>query len=539
MNAPEQIRELHLRASDGAIRSKLVQPWRWLGNRRTVRMFRDDRVLLVGTLILAASALWPLWTTPILPLVDMGSNLGAACLLDDVALGQGVAAQYYEINLRIVPYWTVYLLIAVLAQLAGALLAAKIAVGVVVVLLPVTVMRLLLALGRSPRLGLWAFMLAWDNNLYWGWITFQYGMVLALFVIAKLVEMRDVRDAAKIVPLAVLTALTHVHAVALLLTVGGLLGLGQRPLPRSLLRHAVALCGCALPLLPWLWSKLGGTAGSATTFAFDFHSPRHKVQNLFTYSIDNLPGLGAPATAAGFVLLSMGCMILFAFEQRKVAPRQLWAPSALLLGSALLYFGLPFAISGPVNHWYTYPRYATYLLIALLCLPRPLLQGAASLVLVPGVVTTMFIHYGIAAQFREYGDYVRPYLEVIASIAKGSRILPVDLDDYRFRGTREAVLGQLHGYAAAVTSSFDPHLFDEPNNPIRFRAGTTLPHPNWFRPTEFTMEAHGQYYDYVIVHPVTKDPIARRKKWRDGVVLAKDAGPFRLYRVKSPAAAGK
>jgi hypothetical protein len=499
-------------------------------------MFREDRVLLAGTLILAASALWPLWTTPILPLVDMGSNIGAAGLLDDAAFGKGVAAEYYEINLRIVPYWTVYLLIAVLAQLAGALLAAKIAVGMVVVLLPVAVMRLLLALGRSPRLGLWAFMLTWDNNLYWGWITFQYGMALALFIFAKLVEMRDVRDAAKIIPFAVIVALTHVHAVALLLTAGGLLSFGQRPFARSLLRHSVALCGCTLPLLPWIWSKLGGavTTRSTTAFSFDVHPLRHKVQHLFTYSLDNLPELGALATAAAFVLLSMGCLLFFALEQRNVARHQLWAPVALLFASALLYFGLPFAIAGPVSHWYTYPRYATYLLVAALCLPRPALRRGASLAVAPGVAVAMFIHYGIAAQFRDYGDYVRPYLEIIASIPKGSRILPIDLDDYRFRGTREAVLGQLHGYAAAVTSSFDPHLFDEANNPLRFRPGKKLPHPNWWRQREFTMEAHGQYYDYVIIHPATLDPFGRRKQWRDTVTLIKDAEPWRLYRVKSP-----
>ena len=93
-------------------------------------------------------------------------------------------------------------------------------------------------------------------------------------------------------------------------------------------------------------------------------------------------------------------------------------------------------------------------------------------------------------------------------------LYPLDLDDARFRGTHDAALGQLHGYAAAAKSCFDPHLFDEPNNPLRYRPEKMPPVVNWFNQASFTMEREGRAYDYIIVHPVERDLIARKEKWR-------------------------
>ena len=417
----------------------------------------------------------------------------------------------------------------------GALLAAKIAVGAVVVMLPVAGMRLLRALGRSPRLGLWLFLLTWDNNLYWGWITFQLGMVLALFTLAHLVELRTPRDAAKLSILTFALALTHLHAVALTLTAGGLLALQRRPYKRYFPLHVLALGGCAIPLLPWLFAKLGNSMGSgiAQAFVFDMPSLRDRLTKLFAYTIDNLPNEGSLATACAFALLVFGPVLMSMLEQRELPARLRWAPLLIVLACGGLYFMLPMAISGPVYHWYTYPRYGTYLLLSLLLVPRPVLQGLAGFALLPGLLLGFEVHRGIAQQFESYGDYVRPYLQIIAGIKHDSRIMPLDLDDYRFKGTREAVLGQLHGYAAAATSSFDPHLFDEPNNPLRFRRGSLPPFHNWQRARDFSFDEHGVYYDYIIVHPAKEDPIKRRKRWLAQVELVRDAGAFRLYKVKA------
>jgi hypothetical protein len=109
-------------------------------------------------------------------------------------------------------------------------------------------------------------------------------------------------------------------------------------------------------------------------------------------------------------------------------------------------------------------------------------------------------------------------------------MLPLDLEGYRFRQTHDGVLGQLHGYAAVAKSCYDPHLFDEPNNPLRFVASKMLPVVNWGNQASFDFESQGKAYDYIIVYPVDMDPF--KSRWQDKVSLVTEASPWRLYRVK-------
>ncbi len=532
VKAPERAPERAL--GRGRARRWAAAAGRAAWNLRTVRLFRDDPLLSVCTLILSVVVLWPLFVTPILPLVDMGSHVGATGVMDDVVLGRGIAPSHYEINPRLIPYWTVYIVMALAEHFVGPFVAAKLAVGGVVLLLPVSAMRLFAAFGRSPRIGLLVFILSWDTNLYWGWLTFQYGMALALFAVAQMFEARTFKDALKIIPLTIIIALTHVFGVALAGLAGGLLCLLRRPFWKGVAVHAVALSGCLVALLPWVYQKFEGAAAPAAKARFEWHTPAHKIQHIYTYTLANVPDHMEVSTAA-FAMLWIAPAVLALVRKRELQREQRFAPLMVVLASLALYFALPFAVAGPVEHWWTYPRYGTYILIALLALPSPRLQGRGMLALLPGLAACVALHAAVAGQFREYGRYVRPYLQIIAAMPKDVSFFPLDLDDRRFKGTRDAVLGQLHGYAAAATSSYDPHLFDQPYSPLLYRKPRKLPTINWFRPGTFTMKDHGRFYDYIIVHPVDRDPIAANEQWKKDVEIVREAGPWRLYKVKRPA----
>jgi hypothetical protein len=352
-------------------------------------------------------------------------------------------------------------------------------------------------------------------------------MACGLFVLARLIEMETWREARNTLFLTVIIALTHVHAVVLVMVAGGLLAFLRRPFWSSFWKHALALSGAVVVLVPWLWDKILGThARAAGHYTFDMRSLEEKLRQLFAYTIDNLPA-HVNITAAGFALLLAAAAGMSLLPTREVELRRRLASLVIVVALAGLYFGLPFAIWGPIYHWFTYPRYGTYLLIALLTLPRPALERwPAALALVPGVIAAILI--------AEYGRYTAPYRGIIAALPRNKAFFPLDLDDYRFRGTREAVLGQLHGYAAAVKSCYDPHLFDEPNNPLLFRHETMLPVPNWRNQREFDMAQQGQYYDYVIVHPLDRDPFAGGRARHAGLKLIKQSGAWRLYKVLAP-----
>jgi hypothetical protein len=522
----------HLFASEMTVLSMVRGLIVWWLNTPTVRMFRGDRLLRWATAALCITALVPLWVTPILPLVDMGSTIGAAGLLDDVAFGRGDMADYYRVNWFPIPYWTMYTFISLMEQLGGALFAAKASTGLVVLLLPIAVMRLLVSMERSPRLGLWAFLLAWDTNLYWGWTTFQLGMSLALYMIANIAELQTRRQALKLIPLGLLIALTHVHAVALSLTVGLALGIAQRPIVPAIGRSFLALLGCFIGVAPWLFKRSGGEGAVGSGLHFKYPPVADKISSLFRFTLDNLPqSPGAMVTAAAFLMLVVGPVLLGLVNQKHPRVESDRRASLFLCGALGLYLALPFSVGGVIGHWWTYPRFATYVLIGILLVPRPLFDGWRHWLLAPGILCAFALHLEVARQFSGYGEYVEPYLDIVSEMKPGSTFMPLDLDN-SYSGTRERTLGQLHGYAAALTSSYDPHLFNHLNTLLVFRNDRVPPCPNWYKLRTFSMEKHGRYYDYIIVHPKRLDPLYARRDSL-GVDLVREAGAWRLYEVVS------
>ncbi|HEY7375240.1 MAG TPA: hypothetical protein VIF57_23965 [Polyangia bacterium] len=509
-----------------AIRRRLLGVALRLLRQRTVQMFVADRPLAVATALCALVSLAPLFVTTFLPLVDIGSNIGAAALLDDVAFRHGIAAARYRVNWTPLPYWSGWSLMCLSSLALGPFLSAKVIVALGVLLVPLAVMRLLLALGRSPRLGLWAFLLAWDTNLYWGWVTFQIGVPAALWLLAWLIETNSWRGVVRCIPLSMFVALSHPHAVALL-GVGALFQALVRPnRARALGQAALALAGVAI-LIPWLVGQIGPGTGELHV---EFDPLPDRLRQFFRFTLDVITSKGgATVTSLVFVLFIVGPPAIAAMRPVETPRRSGALALALVLAPAVLYLALPFAISGAVEHWWTYPRYATYVLLGLLLLPAPDLRGRRALALAPGLVLLVGLSVARIEQFASYDATTRPYLDIIAEMKPGSSFLPLDME-LSWPGTREASLGQLHGYAAAARSAYDPHLFDNPNMPLLYRHAGEPPQVDWFRlPESFSFERQGRYYDYIIIHPLSRDPLLGYRG--RGVEWLRDAGTWRLYGV--------
>jgi hypothetical protein len=496
-------------------------------------MFLDDRLLLVATAILAIVSLAPILLTPILPLVDLGSSVGAAGLLDDVVRGRPVPSAFYQINWAPIPYWTGYAIMSFLDVLFGPYLAAKATVALTVVLLPVAAMRLLRALGRSPRLGLWVFLLAWDVNTYWGWFTFQLGMSLALYAIARIVEITSWRDALRVAPVVALVGLTHAHATALVGVVGLLLVLAKPRRLQALWHHLIALGGFVV-LFPWIIARLVARSGKGDAVVVVSATLAYKISALFKFSMDVLPHPTAVTfTKIAFALLAFGPFALAAVPQVKTSTLRQGVMAVLICAACvLLYLTLPFAVSGAFEHWWTYPRYASYILATMPLLPAPDLSGRRAWLLLPGVVLVVCLNIARAAQFAAFGAKTRPYLAIVDAMPPNSRFLPLDFE-FAWSGTREWPLGQLHGYAAAARASYDPHLFDHLNSPLLFRPEARLPIPDWRYPARtFSMRGQGRFYDYIITYPKLRDIVPRAAG--NEVQLVKESGDWRLYKVLAP-----
>jgi len=124
-----------------------------------------------------------------------------------------------------------------------------------------------------------------------------------------------------------------------------------------------------------------------------------------------------------------------------------------------------------------------------------------------------------------------PFLEVIDAVPGGSRLLPleyVDGDDV----TRMSALAHVHSYLTAK-GIYDPHLFDNPSTPIRYRSDLSMPRIPWSGPRDFTLGSYAPHYDYILVQGLKDDPFVRESEANGyRVRLEKEAGMWRLYHVE-------
>jgi hypothetical protein len=503
------------------------------------RALRGDPLLLALTVILTLSAWAPLCVTPFLPFSDLHNNAAAASMLHDAALGKGTLGYYYHVKWSPVPYWTGYVFMAAASTVGGVLFAAKAIVALLAVALPLSIMRLLIALGRSPRLGLWAFALFWDHNLYSGWVTYLLGMALALQALALLIDMETLRDALGVLVWSALVALTHVQALALLALAGLGIAVAGWLRGRSLVLHAVALSGGALPVFPWVKEHLfkdGHT--TKVPFWFDWHTLTTKAGRLFTYTLDHYPkepDVWAPAFAFA-VMIAGPAIVAGLARQRPGVGRERNAEAAIVMLSCLvLYAALPFEIKGPATHYHNYPRYATFALLTLLLLPRPDFRRWRALWLLPGVAAALAMDATTFGQFERFAANARPFLQLFPPVTPGSRVLPlitVETDP----ACAYNPYNQFHSYLTAATKSYDPYLFHNDGNPLQFTQGREPPIPRWAYVTDqLDMEKYGKSFDFFLVQGLDRDPFAPGGRLGDAKVhRLVEGGIWRLYKNDRP-----
>jgi hypothetical protein len=500
-----------------------------------VRIFRADPLLAALTTLLCFTVLLPLWVTPFIPLHDLPDHVGLASLMGDVLFGDGVAAHHFRVQALPVPYWGSYLIVALVGAVVGPLAAAKAVVATALLVLPLGTMRLLVAMKRSPRLGLFAFVLCWDQNLAWGFVAYVLALGLALFALAKLVEATSPRQALKNWPWVVAVALTHAHAFALLVVVATVYALAHPSWLHRLKSHALALAPGIGTLLPWaFWRAVFGEAHETKTpKPTEFHSLSVKLEKLFAYSLDVYAG--KPASfffALAFVGLAFGVVVLgFTRQEKWVAETR--SALGVFVAALCLYLFLPMTIYWPVEQWYIYPRQATALLVFALFVPRPNLEGRRAFLLAPVVAMALAVHASVAMAHWDFAERARPFLDIIEALPKNQRLLTLTLDD----GDPAIPLSpynQFHAYAIAVKGGYDPHLFDNPSHPIVPRKDHALPHPKWNQMGTYSLQKHGRYYDHVLVQDLRRDPLARKTQGKVTTHLVKESGRWRLYAIENP-----
>jgi hypothetical protein len=506
---------------------------------RLVDAFRNDRLLLVATVVMALFALFPLTRAAFLPLGDLPATSACAALIPQIIWGHGAPHEYYSVSWVPMPYWTTTVLIAAISSVSNVLIANKVVVGLIVLLLPLSTMRMLQALGRDPRLGLLAFGMAWEHTLAAGWIAYALGIALALWALAWMIEADTIRGSLRVAIVGALLGLTHALPTLYFVVGTAALTLARPGLFRRFVLHATAGAGLILSLIPWIVQRVRSSGGvtAAQAMSFELHPLSDKMRDLFRYTLDNFSRpADVDASARTFAMLLFAPLLLTLLPARAGATRR--AALILVLVPLLLYVGMPMAVSGPVSHWYTYPRYANILLLSLLFVPRPDLRGWYAAWLAPLLLIVIAFHLRVASAFEDWDTRTRPLLGLIRALPPNSRMLPLELDDTD-PAIKWAIGNQMHSYFAAMRGAFDPHMWNTPLNPFQYRQDKIPPitGSTGGAGRAFTLKEYGRYYDYVLVQGKHLDPLVGRtetSKLRAHVVAETDF--YRLYKIESKAA---
>lgn len=517
--------------------------WRgWLPRSKAslFSVFAADRWLWWTTVALVLAAWLPLAFTSFLPFSDLGINTASAELILDTALGRPGTAEFYRVQWAPVPYWTTYGICALLGRVFGPLVAAKLLTAAILALVPLGTMRLLAALRRDVRLGLWAFALCWEHNLYAGWMALMLGVALTSFALAWLIEAETVTDGLRIAPLAALIGLTHIQATWLFGLAGTVLVASTGPWRRRILVHGAAFLGTAAVVLPWLFMTVhsaGSPAalrGPAPSFTFEWHTPAYKLGHFFHYTLDNFSRPdGERAAAFAFVVLVLGPLLLGLLPSRGNTDRR---SSALLLAvPCALYAFLPWSLSGPINHWYTYPRFSTVVLLWLLLLPVPRLRGTRALALAPGILAALWLDACAIEQLSGFAQKTRPFLDVIAEVRDQASVMAiVNDDDAPDSDLKLPPYHQFYAYITAFRHGYSPQLWNNNSIPLVYRPEKARPWSEWGN--RFSMDAEGRYYDYILVQGFEGGDPVMGAATSDGTRRARlviERARWRLYAIEA------
>jgi hypothetical protein len=462
--------------------------------------------------VLSVACVLPLFRAELPPLQDLPQHLAAVRVLrSHPELGLG---QYFDVELFRTQYLTYYLTVWLLSYPFGILLASKLVIAATLAALPWSLASLLRALGRDPRLAVFAFGLAYNAHLVLGFFNFVAALPLMFYAITRAVDYRRTptrREATVVALLLVACFYTHVVPFAFAALGVGLVLLGGGLVPS--LRRGFLFVPAALAAIIWLH---GTPAGGATLSAAgggdgdkapQYASVNAAIKELPMWLTDVLAG-----TRDEQLLVAWGALLLcaMALGLRRPPEHAHFVPEhpsehayrvALLAPLALVAYFVT-----PVSYDWIWPISARFPLIALLfaVLLLPPARGFFGSATLAAVGFVAFLGFSdVARAFATFErDEVGAIDEAIAAIPAGERVAGLIFD----RGSREVKFSPFIHYAAMYQAAKGGAVMftfaDFPQSPFRFKDANRPPRvsPRWeWLPEKVDPARDLAWYRFVLV----------------------------------------
>ncbi|UJR79938.1 hypothetical protein [Sandaracinus amylolyticus] len=515
----------------------------WLERART--WAREHGVAAVVLGVAAVALTMPLATVRWLPFVDYPQHLGTIAAIH--GQGEAIFDRFFVVEYARSQYLLLYVLGDWLAALFGVEGAGRATAVLSIATLPLAVGWYLRVHGRPAMLGALAAPVAMHAYVFWGFLNYAAGMVLAIVAVAahaRLVQRPDARRAAWLAIAALATFYAHAQLYAwmglacIVQLVAMAPAVGRARAVRALIGSIVAALPSVIAMAWWLRQsgviergEAGSRSGHAAEVAAQGAAPiftpvADTMRSWLGHSFDVYrDGSGVTLAVAFFA----GVVLVIALRgwrdaavvragldvttttgpwwRRMVAsapecpmPRTI-APELVLLLTFALYLFAPFSyrLIEPINH-----RFLPLALALLPVLgPRGALPMRTSLVLAPALIALAVATGQVHAE--RFGETDREMGELSAALEHtepGARLLGLIFDP-QSEVVPLPIYLHAHQYFQARVGGLACFSFVEfPKSPVQYAEGAAPPpFPPRFEwtPQRYDHAVWGESFDYWLV----------------------------------------
>lgn len=402
--------------------------------RQTLLEPDSERFFAPVFVALLALFQWPVWTNRFLPMVDVPGHLATARILHDLASDpESHFHRWFVLRPGFTPYVGFFWFVEALAR-AGVPIetAGRLYVALCVAGVPLAVLGLLVAFGRSRWLALFALPLSYSMLFVLGFVNTLAGNLLAVAALAMFALRLQGRAqgslaAAATAALPVLCVINHPQPFVFFLCGLGVLAVAHRDRLSTLVLALPAVILGASWIVPVLQGRASPRAGHWQLhwdpLRVKLASLDNELTNVF---VDRLDFELLRASCLLFVLLAVVAFVRFRRGPSRWPSRQTLVALALAGGAVVAYFWAPRAmLRGPAMHLFVYQRFAllaAMLVIPLLAIPRATLPRWAV-----GLLCALSVAHGayLASRLAAFDREADGFETIAAAMEEGSCYAPL------------------------------------------------------------------------------------------------------------------
>lgn len=460
--------------------------------------------------------------------------------------------EQFAFQLLKVPYWTQFVLGALLGLVMPIVTATKVAAALMLGLLPAGLAVLFRGMRKSPLLAVLALPLVWNTLTHWGFISFMAAAGLfAMTVGVTLLVLERPSRARQIALALVLLAVYATHIFRFPFAIAAVIGTTLVMWPASRRIKPVLL-----PLLPallmfGLWLLMRDKPVTAAGVGpVHLHLDRLSMAEGFLFNgfvgPEELKGVRLQYWIVPAVALVAVLGLLVERRWRGCRARDVWwaigshlAVLCCALVSLGMYLTLPMEIG---TWWYVFPReivIAVFLAMGLLPdLPRPSWARLPLLVALGwGSIGQAFF---VAKSYASFDAATEDFDRIIQQIPKAPKLGYMVFDHAGSNRTTTPFL-HLPAWVQAMRGGWlSFHFVGWGDNPLRYREGSpAVPPPTPLRfewtPERFEVETRGRFFDWFLV----RSPNSPESRFRadPSIKLVDHQGRWWLLHRDAPSAA--